>query len=253
MKRNIKLFIFISVFLPTMLFAQSQIESAGVDKKDDAGFGSIRGLIKPVKQATLSSEISARVTKLPYKVGASFKKGSVLINFDCSQYAAELDAAKAEYLSRTKRLDNNRQLLELNAISKIEVDISEAEAQKAKADKEIAQVKVNQCYIKAPYDGRVVERFVHEHESVAKDQQLISILDDKELEIELIVPSKWLSWLKSGTKFKIDIDETGQSYDAVVSEVGAAVDPVSQTVRILGKFNSDTNSILPGMSGEVSF
>lgn len=253
MKLKIKSFVIVIILLPAIVMAQAQTEPAGMNNNDDAGIGSTRGLIKPVNQATLSSEISARITKLPYKVGASFKKGNILINFDCSQYSAELDAAKAEYLARAKRLDNNRQLLKLNAISKIEVDISEAEAQKARAAQEIAQVKVNQCSIKAPYDGRVVEHLVHEHESVAKDQQLISILDDKDLEIELIVPSKWLAWLKSGTKFKIAIDETGNTYDAVVSEVGAAVDPVSQTVRILGKFESDTNSILPGMSGEVTF
>lgn len=239
--------------MPSVIVAQTEPGSVEATSQTETGFGSVRGLIKPIKKAILSSELSARIIKLPYKVGASFKKGDVLIGFDCSLYAAELAAAKAEYLARAKRLENNQQLLELNAISNIEVDISEAEVQKAKADQEIAQVKVNQCSIRAPYDGRIVESLVNDYESVAKDQQLLSILNDKELEIELIVPSMWLAWLKSGTRFRISIDETGKTYNAVVSELGAAVDPVSQTIRIIGQFEADTGSVLPGMSGEVVF
>ena len=239
--------------IPCLVTAQAGIDVSGAATHNEQEFGGIRGLIKPVKKAILSSELSARIVKLPYKAGASFKKGNVLVKFDCSLYSAELAAAKAEYLARTKRLENNQQLKELNAISNIEVEISTAEVQKAEADKEIAEVKVKQCSITAPYDGRVVESMVNEYESVARDQELISILNDKELEIELIVPSGWLSWIKSGAKFTILIDETGESYDAVVSELGAAVDPVSQTIRIIGEFKSETDSVLPGMSGEVVF
>ena len=253
MKSKITQIIVIFILLPNIIFAQTKPDSQIITNQGTADFGSIRGLIKPVKKAILSSEISARIKQLPYKDGASFKKGSVLINFDCSLYSAELDAAKAEYLARSKRLENNKQLLNLNAISKIEVDISEAEVLKAKADQEIAQVKVNQCTIRAPYNGRVMENLVNEYESVAKDQQLFSILNTEDLEIELIVPSMWLSWLKSGSKFKIAIDETGTTYNAVVSEIGAGVDPVSQTIRIIGQFGSKTDSVLPGMSGEVTF
>lgn len=253
MKLKIRLIVATFVLMPNLILAQTQPGLAAINNGGASGFGSIRGLIKPEKKAILSSEISARIIKLPYKTGASFKKGNVLISFDCSLYSAELAAAKAEHLARSKRLENNRQLLGLNAISNIEVDISEAEVQRARADQEIAQVKVNQCSIQAPYDGRVVESLVNEYESVAKDQQLLSILNSEDLEIELIVPSMWLSWLRSGAKFRITIDEMGKTYNASVLEIGAAVDPVSQTVRIIGQFEADTDSVLPGMSGEVVF
>jgi membrane fusion protein, multidrug efflux system len=219
--------------------------------KDD--LNNIRGLVKPVTSATLSSEIPGRITKLPFKLGDTFNKGQTLIQFDCALYNAELAAARAELEAEQKKHENNLQLLELNAISKIEVDISATDVKKADAEKQIANVRVRRCVISAPYDGRVIETAVHEHESVGPDQALLSILSDKQLEIELIVPSSWLTWLQRGTEFQFLIDETSRDYKAKVAQLGASVDPVSQTIRVKGVFESDASNVLSGMSGTARF
>ena len=213
----------------------------------------IRGLVKPLTSATLSSEIPARIIKIPFRLGDRFKKGQILVQFDCSLYNAELAAAKATLSAEQKKFENNQQLLELNAISKIETDISETVVKKAEAEKRIADVRVKRCTIRAPYDGRVVETLVNTHESVGLDQNLLSILSDKDLEIELIVPSMWLNWLKSNVTFQFHVDETRQSYQGRVSQLGASVDPVSQTIRVTGKFESEIENVLSGMSGTAVF
>lgn len=215
--------------------------------------GNIRGLVKPVSSATLSSETSGRITKLPFKLGDRFKKGDILVKFDCSLHNAELAAARAELDAQKKQHENNLQLLELNAISKIEVDISETKVKKAAAEKQIASVRVSRCAIRAPYNGRVIETAVHEHESVGSDQDLLSILNDSMLEIELIVPSAWLNWLKPEVSFQFHVDETRQVYQAEVAQLGASVDPVSQTIRVKGIFKSSAGNVLSGMSGTAKF
>ena len=186
-------------------------------------------------------------------MGDAFVKGKSLIQFDCSLHDAELAAARAELDAVQKKHENNLQLLELNAISNIEVDISATEVKKAAAEKQIADVRVRRCIIKAPYNGRVVETMVHEHESVGPDQKLLSILNDEQLEIELIVPSGWLTWLKKGIDFQFLVDETGINYKAKVAQLGASVDPVSQTIRVKGVFQSDSSEVLSGMSGTAKF
>lgn len=215
--------------------------------------GNIRGLIKPRDQALLSSEILARITKMPFRGGQRFRKGDVLVKFDCSRFNAELAAARAELVAREKTHQNNRELERLNAIGKLEVEVSAAEADKAAADVRVKSVIVNGCVIRAPYDGRVVENKAHEHETVSPNQELMNVLDERILEIELIVPSNWLTWLTVGTPFTFYVDETGQEYEARVAELGARVDPVSQTIRVDGIFYSGASNVLAGMSGTASF
>ena len=215
--------------------------------------GNIRGLVKPVTSATFTSEIPGRIIRLPFKMGDRFKKGQILVQIDCSLHNAELAAAKAELEAEKKKHENNLQLLALNAISKIETDISGTNVKKADAEKQIASVRVRRCVIYAPYDGRVIETAVNEHESVGLDQNLLSILSDKQLEIELIVPSAWLNWLQRGVEFQFHVDETKKEYKARVWQLGASVDPVSQTIRVKGKFESHAGNVLSGMSGTAIF
>ena len=213
----------------------------------------IRGLVKPRNRAVLSSEISGRIIEIAYKPGERFNQNDQLIRFDCSLYNAELASARARFNAERKRYENNKKLLDLNAISDIEVELSMAEMEIAGSEVTIRNIRTNHCIITAPYTGRVIDVIVNEHESVLEDQELIFILDDQFLEIELIVPSAWLTSLKIGEEFTFTVDETGKDYLARINQIGATVDPVSQTVRLVGQFDQQTNEVLTGMSGTAIF
>jgi membrane fusion protein, multidrug efflux system len=213
----------------------------------------VRGLIKPVERAIISSEIAAKVSSIPFKSGDTFKKGDELVVFDCSFYRADLASAEAAYKSKQNIYDNNKELLALNAISDIDVSISKAEVDMARADRTMRAIRVRQCKINAPYAGRVIEVAVNEHETVPEDKEILSILNDSLLEIELIVPSNWLNWMSAGQRFSFLIDETGKTLNAKVTKIGAVVDPVSQTVKLIGQFDDELVGVLSGMSGTAQF
>lgn len=238
------------LILPVAAMAQQSASTAGLEPTQ---LENIRGVVKPTSEALLSSEILARVSKLRFREGERFEKGKVLIQFDCSLYKAELAAKQAEYVKQKKTLDNNRELLGLNAIGALEVALSQAEVQRAAADVQVSKVTASRCTVVAPFSGRVIELNVNEHESVGLKTELMSILDDSALEIELIVPSRWSTWLKSGTAFEFAIDETDQVYKAKVKRLGARVDPVSQTLRVYGAFAGANANVLSGMSGTARF
>jgi len=218
-----------------------------------AELSTIRGVVKAAAQATLASQVQGRISQLPFKEGQRFKKGAVLVALDCSKYEAELASVEAEYRAKRKTYENNLRLGEHQAVGQLELEVSQAEADKAAAAVKAAQVNVSGCIIHAPFPGRVVKTIVNEHENVFPNDQLISLLDDSLLEIELILPSKSLVWLKVGTAFEYAVDETGRRYSAVVQHIGANVDPASQTVKVKGVFRTKPANILAGMSGTASF
>ncbi len=218
-----------------------------------ANLNVIRGIIKPAVEAVISGEIQARILEMPFTEGQRFKKGQVLVAFDCSKHEAELTVAQAEYVTRKKMLENNLEMSKLHAIGDLEVEISSWDVKKAHAAMRIAQVTVNRCRILAPFSGRVVKRFVNPHESVNPYDELLSILDDSQFKIELILPSTALRWVKKGTPFTFTIDETGQSFPAKTTELGASIDPASQTLRVRGTFTSTPKLVLAGMSGSATF
>ncbi len=215
--------------------------------------GVMRGIVRASTQAILYAQIQGRVSQLPYKEGQRFEKGQTLVQIDCDKYRAELAAAFAEHEVKDKIYKNNLELTKLEAVSKLDLETSEAEAKKAFASIRVAEVNVKGCQIAAPFSGRVVGVMVNEFENVFPNDKLISLLDDTTLEIELVLPSTALSWIKRKSAFTFIVDETKRGYAAKVKEIGAAVDPASQTIKVIGAFEKLPPEVLSGMSGTAQF
>ncbi len=212
-----------------------------------------RGLVRARAEAKIAAELVARIDKLPFRIGDRFAKGDALVVFDCRRYNAELKAVLAEMKSADRTLKANLELKRHKAIGGNEVEISRAKLEEVTARSEALKVRVGQCTINAPYNGRIVEVFSHEHEMPTANSPLVKIVDDSVLEIDLIVPSRWLVWIKPGATFDFAIDETQSKYPARVSSIAAVVDPISQTVALKANFEVPVPKVLPGMSGSAVF
>jgi len=218
-----------------------------------AADGDVRGIVRAMDKALIASELIARVEKIPFRDGQGFKKGDIIIAFDCARYNAELRSASAETRAARHTLDANLKLQQHKAIGSNEVEISRAKFDQAESHMQALKVRTAQCEIKAPYNGRVVKNLINEYEMPKANEPLIEIVGDTDLEIDLLVPSNWLVWLKPGTKFEFFVDEVQRSFHASVARLGAVVDPISQTARLSGVFLEDRDAVLPGMSGTAHF
>ena len=213
----------------------------------------VRGVVRPSAQAIISTDLTARVTKIGFREGSQFRAGDVLVAFDCRRHKAGLASAEAQHREMLVALESALFLEKRNAGSHQDVETARARADRAVAEAEVIRARLDQCTITAPFDGSVAELGVHEHETPAAGTQLLFIVARREPNIELIVPSTWLTWLKPGAEFQFQVDETQTAYFGVVMRLGAAIDTVSQTVKVFAKFAAPTPDILPGMSGTARF
>ena len=200
---------------------------------------------------TLSSEIPGRILRIPLHDGERFRKGDLLIEFDCNLQQAQLAKANAQLRAAENTLQGNQRLAELNAVGMVELRNSEAETLKAQADIAYLRVTMERCRVVAPYDGQVIHYGVRAYQTVQAGQELIEIIDSSPLSLEFLMPSQWLSWLGPGHRFEVHIEDTGKSYPVRLLRTAARVDPISQTVRAVALMDGDFPELLPGMSGTV--
>jgi RND family efflux transporter MFP subunit len=212
----------------------------------------IRAQLAPQRYTTLAAEIGARINRLSAKEGSPFKAGQMLIGFDCSLQAAQHQRARAALTGAETTLSANKRLTELGSIGKVEVEVSQAEVGKARAEIASTGAMLGKCQINAPFPGRIADLRVREGQYVQPGQALMEILDDSVLELEFLVPSKWLAWLAVGYGFQVKIDETGKTYPAKVLRIGARVDPVSQSIKIVAAIDGKFADLLSGMSGRIN-
>lgn len=212
----------------------------------------IRAQLSPRRFTTIAAEIGAKVSRLGVAEGARFKAGQTLVALDCSLQQASLQKAKAALTAAERTYGANKRLAELNSVGKLELEVSEAEAAKARAEVSLMNVSLDKCHIAAPFSGRVAEQRVREQQYVQAGQPLLDILDDSVLELEFLVPSRWLAWLKPGYVFQVRIDETGKSYPAKIQRIGARIDPVSQSIKTVAAIDGSFPELIAGMSGRVA-
>lgn len=211
----------------------------------------IRAQLMPRRYVTLAAEIGAKITQLPIAEGSRFKAGQTLVTFDCALPAAQMLRAQAALSAAEQTDTGNRQLAELKSIGKIELGLSAAEVSKARADVAATQAVLSKCKITAPFSGRVAEQKVREQQFVQSGQALLDIIDDSVLELEFIAPSQWLKWIKIGSTLQVQIDETGNTYPVKVQRIGARVDPVSQSIKLVAIPEGTPPDLIAGMSGRV--
>ena len=72
-----------------------------------------RALVVASQEAILSSELAARIDNIAVKEMQRFKKGDLLIQFDCSLYEAQKDVVSANANSALIKLKSDEQMLQM--------------------------------------------------------------------------------------------------------------------------------------------
>jgi RND family efflux transporter MFP subunit len=230
---------------PATALASKPVNNSATLKHD------IRAQLMPRRYTTIAAEIGAKVSAISVTEGGAFRAGQWLVQFDCSIQKAQLDKAQAELDGADQTLRSNLRLEQLNSVGQLELDLSKSSVGKAKAEVGANNAVLAKCQISAPFSGRVAEQKVREQQYVQPGQPLLDILDDSVLELEFLVPSTWLRWLKVGGSFDVQIDETRKTYPAKLTRIGARVDPVSQSVKVAAAIHGKFPELMAGMSGKV--
>ena len=213
----------------------------------------IRGLVVPLYHARLSSRLQATINSIGPETGEAFKAGDILVQFDCTSFEADRERVRAEAEAAQASLAVKRELSNSGNASKLQAVLAEAELKKTRAAVDVADKQVADCQIKAPYDGRVIERVANAHETVGFRDPLLEIVADRALELRVFVPSRALRSIDKGSQLELTVDETGERMPARVIALGARIDNVSQLIELRAQFSGDTQRLIPGMSGNVRF
>lgn len=211
-----------------------------------------RGVLRSGQSADIAAGMAGRLLQANYKPGQKFSSGAMLAKFDCTRQKAQLSALTQAHETLKARYTNQAELFELGAAGALDVTIARSEMQQAAAERAALSAGLKDCQVYAPYAGFVTHRHVSAYETPQAGQPLYTIERSGTLEISIIAPSKWMRWMKVGKSFDFSVDETGEIFKAKIIRLGAAVDPVSQTIELTAKPTGRTKA-LSGMSGLADF
>lgn len=234
--------------------ADAERGPAASDARPAAGepMRGVRGQLRAVRHTVLSSGFAGRVDAFDASVGETVAEGDALVQMDCAELQADRAAMNARERAAAARYDVNRRLAQVNNVSGLEVDLSRAELAVARAESRRVAAKMVYCTVAAPFSGVVAAKHVQAYEHVQAGEPLLDLVDNSALRVEVAVPSTWLARLRPEHPFVLRVDELGgRALDGRIVHSEGRVDPVSQTIRLLGEIDGRPDGLLAGMSGPV--
>ena len=213
----------------------------------------LSALVTANHEATLSAQMAGKIKKVHFDIGQQFAEGAVLVEFDCAEAQAKLDALNAEYMGARETHLAKLKLQGLGAAGDLEVTLAAASGERAKSQVKQQEAQMTYCFINAPYDGKVARLKARQAENVAPGQPVLEIVAAAALKATLHVPTATGARVKAGAPLSISFRETGRRYSAVVSRINSRVDGVSQSLELEATFVGNTAGLLPGMIGQARF
>jgi cobalt-zinc-cadmium efflux system membrane fusion protein len=231
------------------------------------------------RMVRLASTVAGRVAAMPADLGAFVRQGQPLVWID----SAELGRAREELVRELSQLrvatlswERARRLVEQKAIGAGEFQVREGEylSKKAAADSaeralrmlgetptEINRIRVaieagreaafpaaSRMALRAPFDGRVLERQATPGAVIDPMQPILTFADLSTLWVFLQAYEKDLALLRTGLPLRIRTEAYPQdSFAGKLDFLGGAVDEVTRTVGIRATVQNTADKLRPGM------
>jgi RND family efflux transporter MFP subunit len=151
-----------------------------------------------------------------------------------------------------------RQVLEKGAMAR-EEDIQAKEAAVRGLEGRVveAQIQLDDCTLRAPYDGVIARRFVERNQNVRANEPVVQFQDVDEIRVAVEVPES----VMSAEVRRADILQTLAEFSGApelqfpveIKEVAQQADPTTQTFTVRAGMKAPPDlSLLPGMTATVT-
>lgn len=213
------------------------------------------------KQATIiSSRLLARINKIHVRSGDNVKQGDVLINLENNDLSSSVieaqervNAMVARHTEAKQNYQRSSELYARKIASQFDLDKSKADYQSIKADltaakQGLAQAKTTLSYatLKAPINGKVVDRFAEPGNTAQAGEKLLTLYNPLSLRVEAQVREQLALSLEQGQSITVDLPSINQKSSGLIEEIVPAANTGSRSFLIKVSLPYQ-ETLLPGM------
>ncbi len=224
------------------------------------------GTLEPWVQASVGPQlVSAYIDTVLVRPGAIVKRGEVLATLDCR----DASAGQLAVASQARAIDARQQAL-ANESSRTQglldggfVSANEAEQKSAASAEQLAQLEatkaklassalqVNDCVLRAPFDGEISKRAADPGAFVRPGSSIVSVVDRDTIRMTADAPEIDFDVVAPGNKITVHVYATNEDRVAVIARRAPAADPTTRTVHFEIDLADPQRNIPVGTTGEV--
>ena len=208
----------------------------------------------------IASRIMARIDNIAVRAGDQVSQGMSLITLENSDLISQLDQAKAHLSALQGSLSEAQ-----NSLSRIQnlreqglassADLDKAQAAYTRISGEIvaasqaqkeAEAALSYSHIKAPINGRIVDRSAEPGDMATPGMPLLSLYNPLSLQVQANVREALAIHLQLGQQLEVKLESLQKTVLATISELVPAADPNTHSFVVKADIHFD-QQLRPGM------
>lgn len=249
--------------LASLPAAAANLATYTVSEQAEGAAFAATGTIEAVRQGTLASQVSGRVTQVLVRNGDDVKAGQPLIQIDAGDSgdtavasdaaaagaAARLVSARADY-ERAQRL-REQDYISVAAMQRAEATLhsAEAEAQANTAQAKAAHTRAAWHTVTAPYAGHVMDLWVSAGDLATPGKPLLALYDPAALRVIAQVPESLAGRLQSDKAAELAMG-TSAPIGLAAWRLIPAIDPLTHSVEVRAELPAGS-ALQPGQFATI--
>lgn len=212
---------------------------------------SLSGSIEANESVEIRSEVSGIVEGIYFQEGTNVSKGQVLFKVNDSELRAQLRQAQTKQGLASENERRAKLLLQKEAISQEEYDISSADFRSAQSQSQLIQAQIAKTSVRAPFSGKIGLRSISPGTYITPTVLVANLVNISKLKITFSIPEKYATQVQLNTQLTFTVSGSDSKYSAKVYAIEPGVDTNTRTLQIRAIAENKNGTLLPGSYANV--
>lgn len=227
-----------------------------VEQAESGPYKEFTAVVDASQKVDLAFKISGRIIDMPTKAGDEVTKGQLVARLDDTDIKVELAEAQSSYDKALSDFNRGKDLITSRSISQSDFDQLQAQFNSASAQLQSANNKLDYTHLTASFDGVIALRYVENFQEINAQAPVVALHDLGNINFKVDIPESIIINVKPNSippKVTASFESIpDQTFDLAFKEVSTQADEVTKTYQVTFTMpNSDSHTILPGMSARV--
>ncbi len=212
---------------------------------------SLSGSLEANEEIDIRSEVSGIVESINFEEGSKVSKGQVLFRVNNIELRAQLSKVKTAQQLASENQRRAKLLLEKQAISQEEFDVSNADFESAKAESQLIAAQLSKTTVRAPFSGTIGLRSISTGTYVTPATTIAKLVNTSQLKITFSIPEKYASQMKVGSTLTFTTSDSKEESQATIYAIEPQVDIATRTLRMRAIADNKEGKLYPGTFANV--
>ena len=210
------------------------------------------GTLRAREAVDITAPVAEIVDQIHFREGQPVREGEVLVTLRQTEEQAELADARANLAEQQRELTRLEGLLKQRAAPGNEVDSRRTLLERARQQVAMAEARLADRTLRAPFAGVVGFRHVSPGAMVSPGDVITTLDDVGLLKLEFSVPSDRLPMLQQAERVEARAPGLTDPFLGKVTLVNSRVNPDDRSVRARAELSNPEGRLKPGMLVQVS-